>query len=286
MARRILEVDKGYFLVDPGMPHPDPEQAKLGLRDPANPGDPDAQYIAARLPGFDFKGVPSFFDVGGICADPQALKLCTDIFEERYRAMDPPPTSICGLDARGFIFGPLVAQRLQIPFFMMRKKGKLPGPVIEVAYKTEYSDEILTIPCNAVRPGDRVVIFDDLIATGGTTIASANLIVQCGGVVAEVAVITCIAFFRGWEKFRASLPQLADVPIFSIVECTNCLAMPEGSTPSYAVPSPGPEIAAMQTAMQSASLGHVLCREPGDEIRYTTRPMGPGFNVKYAESEG
>jgi len=93
------------------------------------------------------------------------------------------PDSICGIDARGFIFGPLVAQRLRIPFFMMRKKGKLAGPVIECAYQTEYSKEVLTIPCTAVKKGDRVVIFDDLMATGGTTIAAANLIVQSGGIV-------------------------------------------------------------------------------------------------------
>ena len=202
---KIVEEDEGYFLVDKE--------------------DPDANYIAASLPGYDFKGVPSFFDVGGICMDPKALRLCTDIFEERYREMKPPPTSICGLDARGFLFGPLVAQRLNIPFFMMRKKGKLPGPVMEVPYETEYSKEVLTIPCRAVSPGDRVIIFDDLIATGGTTIAAANLIVECGGVVAEVAVITAIAFFQGWKKFRNSLDCLKDVPIFAIVEATKCVVV-------------------------------------------------------------
>ena len=131
--------------------------------------------------------------------------------------MDPPIDKVCGLDARGFIFGPLVAQELQLPFFMMRKKGKLPGPTIEQPYETEYSKETLTIPCNALKKGERVLIVDDLIATGGTTIASANLIVQSGGVVAEVAVITCIEFFKGWQKFRNSLPELKDVPIFAIV---------------------------------------------------------------------
>ena len=76
---------------------------------------------------------------------------------------------------------------MMVPFFMMRKKGKLPGPVIEQPYETEYSKEVLTIPCNALKKGDRVLIVDDLIATGGTTIASASLIIKSGGVVAEVA---------------------------------------------------------------------------------------------------
>lgn len=280
MPRKVVEVEPGYFLVDPGRPHPDPEKAKLGERDPNDPGDADARYIASHLPGYNFKKVPSFFDIGGICADPRALQLCTDIFEERYRLMSPPPTSICGLDARGFIFGPLVAQRLQLPFFMMRKQGKLPGPVMECAYKTEYSDDILTIPCTAVRPGDRVVIFDDLIATGGTTIAAADLILQCGGVVAEVAVITAIAFFKGWEKFRNSLPQLRTVPIFAIVEANNCLEMPAGSTDSYCVGSGSPEHLAIQEAMKSAKLGEVICR---DGTSFVARPLGPGFSRKYAE---
>jgi len=283
-TRKVVEIDPGYFLVDPGKQHPDPEKAKLGQKDPENPGDKDAQYIASRLPGFNFKDVPSFFDVGGICADPKALKLATDIFVERYYAMSPKPTSICGLDARGFIFGPLVAQRLRIPFFMMRKAGKLPGPVMECAYKTEYSDEILVIPCASVKPGDRVVIFDDLIATGGTTIAAANLIIQCGGVVAEVAVITAIAFFKGWQKFISSLPQLKDVPIFAIVEATNALCMPEGSTESFKVASGSDELKAIQEAMKDAKLGDVLVKEAGG--KFSAKPVGPGFNTKYAESEG
>eukprot|EP00448_Togula_jolla_P025940 CAMPEP_0170652036 /NCGR_PEP_ID=MMETSP0224-20130122/46692_1 /TAXON_ID=285029 /ORGANISM="Togula jolla, Strain CCCM 725" /LENGTH=283 /DNA_ID=CAMNT_0010983879 /DNA_START=23 /DNA_END=874 /DNA_ORIENTATION=+ len=280
MPQKVVEVDPGYFLLDPGKPHPDPAKSKLGEMDPADPGDPRARYIASRIPGFDFKGVPSFFDVGGITMDPKAFRLCIDVFEERYRAMDPPPTSCCGLDARGFLFGPAVAQRLDIPFFMMRKAGKLPGPVMECAYQTEYSDEVLTVPCSAVRPGDRVIIFDDLIATGGTTIAAANLIVQCGGVVAEVAVITAIAFFKGWQKFRQSLPQLASVPIFAIVEANNTLAMPAGSTASYAVASGSPEHRAIQEAMAKGELGSVLIR---DGASFSTGTMGPGFNVKYAE---
>lgn len=283
MPRKIVEVDPGYFVVDPGRWHPDPEKAKLGEKDPEDPGDPDAQRVAAALPSFDFKGVPAFFDVGGLLFDPKVLSLCIDIFEERYRAMEPPPSSICGLDARGFIFGPLVAQRLQVPFFMMRKKGKLPGPVMECAYQTEYSSEVLTVPCWAVKPGDRVVIFDDLIATGGTTIAAANLIVQCGAVVAEVAVIVAIAVFKGWQKFRSALPELADVPIFAIAEATNALAMPEGSVASYTVASGTPEHTAIQEAMKGAQAGEVLVKGP--ENAFTTKPRGPGFNVRYLEEK-
>eukprot|EP00746_Dinoflagellata_sp_MGD_P032151 gnl/MRDRNA2_/MRDRNA2_176530_c0_seq1.p1 gnl/MRDRNA2_/MRDRNA2_176530_c0~~gnl/MRDRNA2_/MRDRNA2_176530_c0_seq1.p1 ORF type:complete len:174 (+),score=44.71 gnl/MRDRNA2_/MRDRNA2_176530_c0_seq1:56-523(+) len=154
---------------------------------------------------------------------------------------------------------------------------------MEVAYKTEYSDEVLTIPCSAVRPGDRVIIFDDLIATGGTTIAAAHLILQCGGIVSEVAVITAIAFFKGWRKFRESLPELKDVPIFAIVEATNALSMPDGSTDSFQVSSGSDEHKAIQEAMKDAKLGDVLVKEAGG--KFSVKPKGPGFNTKYAESE-
>eukprot|EP00658_Telonema_sp_P-2_P036494 TRINITY_DN26387_c0_g1_i1.p1 TRINITY_DN26387_c0_g1~~TRINITY_DN26387_c0_g1_i1.p1 ORF type:complete len:272 (-),score=75.56 TRINITY_DN26387_c0_g1_i1:220-1035(-) len=236
---KVIEMDNGFFCVDPECD--------------------EAKYVASRLPGYDFKNVPSFFDVGGICADPEALKIVTNIFYQRYK--DQNISSICGLDARGFIFGPLVAQALMVPFFMLRKQGKLPGPVMECPYETEYSSEVLTIPCSSVKPGDRVVIFDDLIATGGTTIASANLICEAGGEVAEVAVITAIAFFKGWQKFRSSLPKLANVPIFSIVEAGSTPCMPPGSQPSFVVKANSDEHKAMVEAMKTAELGAVLCKQ-------------------------
>jgi len=256
----IKEMDAGFFCVDPEAP--------------------EAKYVASRLPGYDFKDVPSFFDVGGICADPEALKICTDIFYERYKDMNV--TSICGLDARGFIFGPLVAQRLMVPFFMLRKQGKLPGPVMECPYETEYSKEVLTIPCSSVKPGDRIVIFDDLIATGGTTIASANLVCEAGGVVVEVAVITAIAFFKGWANFRSSLPCLADVPIFSIVEASTTPCMPEGSTASIVVKANSEEHKAMLDGMKGAKLGSVLCKHP-DGTYTAEMPDCNKVNTSYLE---
>jgi hypothetical protein len=149
---------------------------------------------------------------------------------------------------------------------------------MEVPYKTEYSSETLSIPCSACRPGDRVVIFDDLIATGGTTIAAANLIVEAGGVVAEVAVITAIAFFKGWQKFRSSLPQLADVNIFAIVEATNCLTMPANSMATYHVGAGTPEQASLVAAMKEAKPWphDVLIRTgEGDAVAFSTAPRGP-----------
>ena len=235
-------------------------------------------YLSLTLTSLT-RSVPSFFDVGGVMQDPKALSLVTDIFAERAAACVPPPTHVCGLDARGFVFGPLVAQKLGLPFFMMRKKGKLPGPVMEAAYETEYSSEVLTIPCSAVGPGDNVLIYDDLIATGGTTIAAAQLILHSGASVAEVHVVTAIAFFKGWQKFRSSLPELADVPIFAIVEATNALSMPEGSTDSFVVTAGSAEHKAIVAAKGKAMPGTVLakrkrCLAPKWRRRTPTNPWG------------
>jgi len=264
---RVVNPSKGYFITDPK--------------------EPDAAYIASSIPGFEFKGVPSFFDIAGLLADPKALKLTTEIFADRARSIGGID-SVCGLDARGFVFGPLVAQALGVPFFMMRKKGKLPGAVMECAYKTEYSSEILTIGCSAVKKGDRVLIYDDLIATGGTTIAAANLIVKAGGVVAEVHVVTAIAFFEGWKKFRNSLPCLKDVPIYAIVDCNDTLEMPAGSTESFVVKANTTEHQCIVAAMATAKKGDVLTKTVTSSggsftVSYAAKPRGPGKCTKYAE---
>jgi len=139
-----------------------------------------------------------------------------------------------------------------------------------------------------VKKGDRILIYDDLIATGGTTIAAANLITKAGGIVAEVHVITAIAFFKGWEAFRNSLPCLKQVPIFAIVDCNDTLAMPKGSTESFVVKSNSTEHTCIVDAMKNAKMGDVLCKSTTiSGGSYTTafaaKPRGPGKNTKYAE---
>jgi len=266
------EVSPGYFLVD----SKSSEEAKL---------------VASSLPGYNFKNVPAFFDVGGLTQNPKALRYTIDMFEDRARALKPAPTCIVGLDARGFIFGPLVAQRLNIPFLMMRKKGKLPGPTIAEGYETEYSKDVLTISCNYLTPSDNVLIYDDLIATGGTTIAAAKLILASGARVSEVHVVTAIAFFEGWKKFRAADERLKDVGIFAIADANYTLAMPKGSTDTYTLEVDSMEHRCVVEATKRKSKpGDVLCRtvsknsESGSyTVKFETKSLGPGRNMKYLE---
>ena len=285
------EISPGYFLVDPSKSE-------------------GARLVASSLPGYNFKNVPAFFDVGGVTQNPKALRACIDMFEDRARSLKPAPTCIVGLDARGFIFGPLVAQRLNIPFLMMRKKGKLPGPTIAEAYETEYSKDVLTISCNYLSPKDNVLIYDDLIATGGTTIAAAKLILASGAKVAEVHVVTAITFFEGWKKFRAADKRLKDVGIFAIADANYTLEMPKGSTDTYQLEVGSMEHrCAVEAASKKSKPSDVLCRtslflslssffQPilkhktgtldktssgAYTVKFEMKSMGPGRNMKYLE---
>jgi adenine phosphoribosyltransferase len=99
-------------------------------------------------------------------------------------------TVIAGIDARGFVLGSMLAERYQLPFVMLRKKGKLPSSAIfEVAYKTEYSTDALTIRKDILQPTDSVLIIDDVLATGGTLLASVELVRQCGVTAIALGVI-------------------------------------------------------------------------------------------------
>ncbi|KAJ8339943.1 hypothetical protein SKAU_G00345760 [Synaphobranchus kaupii] len=123
---------------------------------------------------FPSKGIV-FRDICPILKDPEALAAIIDLFEERVRETCPGVELVVGLDARGFLFGPLLAQRLRVGFVLVRKKGKLPGPTASVAYTLEYGQAEAEIQEDAVEAGQKVVIIDDLLATGGTLYATCEL---------------------------------------------------------------------------------------------------------------
>ena len=131
---------------------------------------PEARKIADVIPYYPFHGVPRFYDISGMTHNPEAFKLCIDIFTERYASLNID--KIVGLDARGFILGPPIALALRKPFVMVRKAGKLPNAVKSKQYFKEYKganaaggDE-LCISRTAINSGDRVLVIDDLVATG------------------------------------------------------------------------------------------------------------------------
>lgn len=144
---------------------------------------PEARRIAAVVPYYPFNGIPRFYDISGILADPDIFKLCIDIFVERYASLQVD--FIAGLDARGFVLGPPIALALKKPFMMIRKKGKLPNAVTSGKYFKEYASEKadgdeLCIPKSNIEPGKRVLVIDDLVATGGTLIAACDLMASVG----------------------------------------------------------------------------------------------------------
>ncbi|KAI9760667.1 MAG: hypothetical protein M4579_001531 [Chaenotheca gracillima] len=115
---------------------------------------------------------------------------------------------VIGLDARGFLFGPSLALRLGAAFVPVRKRGKLPGPTETAAYEKEYGRDFFEIQKGAVTPGQRVVIVDDLIATGGSAAAAGSLVKQSGGILAEYIFILELDFLKGRDKLDAPVYTL------------------------------------------------------------------------------
>jgi adenine phosphoribosyltransferase len=125
-----------------------------------------------------------------------------DQFVHRY--FDVRPSAIAGLDARGFIIGSVVAYELNIGFVPIRKKGKLPFTTVQESYELEYGSATVEMHTDAVKPGDRVVLIDDLIATGGTMMAGRRLLERLGATVIEGAAIVDLPELGGSARLRDS----------------------------------------------------------------------------------
>jgi len=176
-----------------------------------------AKQIAAVTPYFPFKGLDRFYDIGGFLKKPEIFQLVIDVFVERYRKQNI--TCICGFDARGFVLGPPIALALKKPFFMLRKKGKMPNSITGTEYGKEYAGrDVLSIPRGSVKKGDRVLLIDDLVATGGTLSAGIELVKKLGGVPIECATIFEIKFLNARKKFDEE--GHGDVPIWALVDET------------------------------------------------------------------
>jgi adenine phosphoribosyltransferase len=171
-----------------------------------------AEYVKAHIrtvPDWPAPGV-MFRDITPLLANPRVFRVLIDQFVHRY--FDVKPSAIAGLDARGFIIGSVVAYSLNIGFVPIRKKGKLPFTTVEETYELEYGSATVEMHTDAVKPGDRVVLIDDLIATGGTMMAGMRLLERLGATVIEGAAIVDLPELRGSEKLRA-----AGLPLFTLV---------------------------------------------------------------------
>lgn len=148
---------------------------------------------------FPKKGI-SFKDITTLIADPEGLKESIDAIVEYLK--DKNIDVIVGPEARGFIFGVPVAYALGVGFVPVRKPGKLPAETIEVTYDLEYGSDTIQMHKDAIKPGQRVAVVDDLLATGGTVEAVAKLIEQAGGVVASLDFVTELTELKGREKLN------------------------------------------------------------------------------------
>ncbi|CAL5440104.1 unnamed protein product [Camellia sinensis] len=150
-------------------------------------GDPRLKAITEAIrvvPHFPKRGI-MFQDITTLLLDHKAFKGTVDIFVDRYRDMGI--SVVAGVEARGFMFGPSIALAIGAKFVPLRKPKKLPGEVISEDYELEYGTDCLEMHLGAVQPGERVLVIDDLVATGGTLSAAIRLLERVGAVVVECA---------------------------------------------------------------------------------------------------
>lgn len=174
-------------------------------RSPA--GSTQLSHLEARIkaavrqfPDWPLKGI-LFEDILPIFADPKLFADLIDALELLIKEkLDSKPDVIVGLEARGFLFGPTLALRLGAAFVPIRKKGKLPGPVETDVYQKEYGEDHFQIQSDAFKKGSKVLVVDDLIATGGSALCAGNLVKKIGGELLGYLFLIELGFLNGREK--------------------------------------------------------------------------------------
>ncbi|KAF5755309.1 putative adenine phosphoribosyltransferase [Helianthus annuus] len=162
------------------------------------------------VPDFPKPGI-LFLDITTLLLDPKAFKDTIDLFVERYKQKDI--SVVAGIEARGFMFGPAIALAIGAKFVPLRKPKKLPGEVISEKYVLEYGTDCLEMHVGAVERGERALVVDDLVATGGTLCAAMNLLERAGAVVVECACVVEVPDLKGRERLR-----LHGKPLYVLIE--------------------------------------------------------------------
>jgi adenine phosphoribosyltransferase len=177
---------------------------------PGRTGKVESEFKAAirRVPDFPKKGIV-FRDITTLWKDGRLLRKCTEVLYEHYK--DKRIDAVLGIEARGFVVGAPLAERLGVGFIPLRKLGKLPGAKISESYDLEYGTATLEIHRDAVEKGERILIVDDLIATGGTALAAAKLVEVLRGKVVGFAFVVEIAVLNGRDALKG-------YDVFSIVK--------------------------------------------------------------------
>ncbi len=163
--------------------------------------------LVRTVPDFPKPGI-LFYDITTLLKDKQGFAKLIDALAEHYIGKDID--LVLGIEARGFIFGPALAYRLNAGFVPVRKPRKLPARTVRVTYDLEYGSDTLEIHEDAIEPGQRIVLVDDLLATGGTMEATVKLVRQLGGEIAGLAFAVELDFLKGRERFP-------DLDVFSLL---------------------------------------------------------------------
>jgi adenine phosphoribosyltransferase len=161
-----------------------------------------------HVPDFPKAGI-LFYDVTTLLRDPEGFRIAIDSMSDPYR--DRGISLVVGIESRGFILGSAVADRLGAGFVPVRKVGKLPSVTVRVTYDLEYGSDCLEMHRDAIEPGQRVLIVDDLLATGGTARATVDLVKQLGGQVEGLAFLIELAELKGRSR-------LLGEPIYAVLQ--------------------------------------------------------------------
>lgn len=154
-----------------------------------------------------------FRDITPLLQNPKVFRVLIDAFVHRYMDKNLRPDVVAGLDARGFILGAVIAYELNVGFVPIRKKGKLPFTTVQETYELEYGSATVELHTDAVKAGDKVLLIDDLIATGGTMMAGKKLLEKLGATVMEGAAIVDLPELGGSGKLKA-----AGLPLFTLLD--------------------------------------------------------------------
>ena len=168
----------------------------------------DLETLIRDIPDFPKKGV-IFKDITTLLKEGERFKEAIDEISNRY--LDKKIDVVVSVEARGFIIGSAIAYKLGAGIVLIRKKGKLPWHTHQATYELEYGTDTLEIHQDAIKPGEKVLIVDDLLATGGTAAAVIRLVEGLKGQVVEVAFLIELTFLKGREKIE-------DYPIFSLIK--------------------------------------------------------------------
>ncbi|MBI5955925.1 MAG: adenine phosphoribosyltransferase [Chloroflexi bacterium] len=166
------------------------------------------QDTIREVPDFPKKGI-LFYDITTLAKNPQAFHQAIDQLAEHYR--DHQVDVVVSVEARGFIFGAALAYKLGAGFVPVRKPGKLPAEKVRVEYALEYGTDAMEIHKDAIAPGQRVLVFDDVLATGGTIAAAIDLVKRLGGAVIGTAFLIDLTFLNGKQK-------IGNYEVFSLIQ--------------------------------------------------------------------